>query len=222
MPAISKVFEAIVFQQVYDYLTSNDLLYTSQYGFRKLHSTELATLELTDRINYSLDNNEIPLAIFLDLSKAFDTIDHTILLHKLEYYGIHGSSLSWFQIYLTNRYQYVEINVYSSPLLPITIGVPQGSILGPLLFIIYMNDIHEVTDKFHSMLYADDTSLEAPLCSFATPLNASNKHILSKNINSELKSIHDWLCINKLSLNVKKTKMMIFHYRQRNIKKLHT
>ena len=138
MPAISKVFEKVAYIQLYNYLKDNELLYQSQYGFRQLHSTELATLELTDKIYMSLDDKKIPLAIFLDLSKAFDTIDHSILLYKLKHYGIQGSALNWFKSYLTNRKQHVEFNDKTSKSKVIETGVPRGSILGPLLFIIYI------------------------------------------------------------------------------------
>ena len=218
LPAISKIFEKVAYIQVYKYFTDNKLFYKSQYGFRQLHSTELAALEITDKIYIDLDNKKIPLAIFLDLSKAFDTIDHDILLYKLNYYGIKGIALNWFKSYLTNRKQYVEFNGKNSKIDTISTGVPQGSILGPLLFIIYMNDISKVTDKFHFTLYADDTSLNEPLCTFTPQLD--DKEALANSINNELSKICDWLALNKLSLNVKKTKMMVFHYRQRFIKNI--
>ena len=218
LPVISKVFEKVVFFQLYDYLIKNKLLYVSQYGFRKLHSTELAALEFTDKIVLNLDKGKLPLAVFLDLSKAFDTIDHSILLNKLKYYGVRGISLYWFQSYLSNRKQCVDYNGSISSFSSISTGVPQGSILGPLLFIIYMNDISTVTNKFHFTLYADDTSLVEPICTFSMGTSANTE--TSDAINSELRLITDWLCLNKLSLNAKKTKMMIFHHRQKNISKL--
>ena len=216
LPSISKVFEKVVFLQLYTYFNENNLLYDSQYGFRSLHSTEFAAIEITDKIYQNLDNKKSPLAIYLDLSKAFDTIDHSILIHKLEYYGIKGTSLKWFTSYLTNRKQYVQFNNETSSSNLISTGVPQGSILGPLLFIIYMNDIAKVTTKFHFTLYADGTSLIEPLCTFTDTI--SNRNSISEEINSELQKIFDWLSVNKLSLNVKKTKMMVFHHRQCNIK----
>ena len=170
---------------------------------------------MSDKITTHLDQGKIPLAIFLDLSKAFDTIDHTILIDKLRHYGLQGNSLNWFKSYLSNRKQYVEYNNSHSSYANVSTGVPQGSILGPLLFIIYMNDIAKVTDKFHFVLYADDTSLVEPIGTFNSNIN--DRTIVSESINRELRLITDWLSLNKLSLNAKKTKMMIFHHRQRNI-----
>ena len=218
LPIISKVFEKVVFIQLYDYLVKNKLLYDSQYGFRKFHSTELAALEFSDKIMLNLDEGKTPIAIFLDLSKAFDTIDHSILINKLKYYGVRGMSLFWFKSYLSNRKQFVQYNDSASSFSSISTGVPQGSILGPLLFIIYMNDIATVTNKFHFTLYADDTSLIEPICTFTTGTNKNSE--TSDAINTELNLITDWLCLNKLSLNAKKTKMMIFHHRQKNISKI--
>ena len=167
-----------------------------------------------------LDNKEIPIAVFLDLSKAFDTLDHSILLHKLKYYGVNGISLAWFSSYLTNRHQYVEIDGISSEPLSITTGVPQGSILGPLLFIIYMNDIHSTSSKFKFVLYADDSTLFSPLCSFSFGLTPVKTEQIANNINKELRYVTDWLSVNKLSLNASKTKFMIFHFNQKNIENI--
>ena len=145
----------------------------------------------------------------MDLSKAFDTLDHKILLHKLKYYGIKGKELDWFKSYLSNRQQFVEINGTLSDTKLITTGVPQGSVLGPLLFLIYMNDIEVVSDVFNAILFADDST-------FITTINASlSSKMLNKSfetlINNELRKIYDWLVVNKLSLNIKKTKCMLFH-----------
>ena len=166
LSSVSKVFEKAAYGQLYEYFSSHALFYDSQYGFRKYHSTDLAALELVDRIHKEIDENKIPFLVFLDLSKAFDTLDHDILLHKLQYYGITGTALDWFRSYLTERYQYVDYNGASSSMKFLTTGVPQGSILGPLLFIIYMNDIHAVSNNLNFILYADDTTLASPLCSF--------------------------------------------------------
>ena len=221
LPAFSKIFEKAVFIQLCEYFNKSNLLYKSQCGFRTLHSTELASLEIIDIIGKDLDNGKWPIVVFLHLSKAFDTLDHTILLDKLLYYGIRGTELAWFKSYLTNRTQFVSYNGTNSHTLSITTGVPQGSILGPSLFIIYINDIHNANSKFHAVLFADDTNLTSTLCSFDVNIdNNCNSLQPSTNINKELKNIQIWLEINKLSLNVKKTKFMIFHHKQRNIENL--
>ena len=214
LSTLSKVFERVVFEQMYEYLNSNNLLYQSQYGFRKDHSTELASTELIDRICKVMDKGETPFSIFLDLSKAFDMLDHDILLTKLRHYGIVGTPLIWFKSYLTNRAQYVEINGTCSNLLSIGKGVPQGSFLGPLLFIIFINDIHRSSKEFKFITYADDTTLFSSLSSFIPDSNRSMANA-SETINSEINKVTDWLIVNKLSLNVNKTKFMVFHYYQR-------
>ena len=134
LPAISKLLEKILALQLSSYFEKNNFLLDNQYGFRPKHNTEHAALELIDRIINKMDTNEIPLNIFIDLSKAFDTIDRTILLTKLKYYGLNGSTLNLFQRYLNNRKQYTEIEDTTSTILRIHVGVPQGSILGPILY----------------------------------------------------------------------------------------
>ena len=204
----------MAFNQLYTYLTSNDLLYESQCGFRKHHSTELAALEFTDRIKKEMDAKKIPFSIFLDLSKAFDTLDHSVLLSKLQYHGIRDTALNWFKSYLSNRTQCVDCDGISFSIRVIETGVPQGSVLGPLLFIIYMNDIYTVSDNLNFILYADDTTLSSPMCSFSSGCDGDVERV-SILINLEWNKIANWLAMNKLSLNVQKTKLMIFHYRQR-------
>ena len=213
LSSISKFFERIVFNQLYDYFSSNGILYERQYGYRELHSTELAALEFTGRISQEMDAEKIPFSIFLDLFKAFDTLDHNVLLLKLDYYGIKDTALNWFKSYLTNRTQYVDCNGISFSEKSKRVCVPQGSILGPLLFIIYRNDIHTVSDNMNFILYANDTALSSPMCSF-TRWCDGNIDIISNLINSEFIKIADWLAVNKLSLNVQQT-TSIFHYRQR-------
>ena len=145
LSSISKIFERVAFNQLYDYLTFNGLLYESQYGLRKYHSTELAALEFMDIIRKEMDTKKIPSSVFLDLSKAIDTLDHTILLTKLHYYGVRDAALNYFKSYLSKRTQYYECNGCSSSIREIETCVPQGSIVGPLLFMIYMTDIHTVS-----------------------------------------------------------------------------
>ena len=212
LPVLSKIFEKIVYNQLLSYFTKNNLFYFSQYGFRPNHSTEFAVLELTDLLYKKLDNNQNPVAIFMDLSKAFDTINHSILLHKLQYYGLSNTELHWFQSYLNDRKQFVMLENASSSLLNISTGVPQGSILGPLLFLIYVNDLHLSCDA-KTIMYADDTCLLLP---FYMNSN-SNNNIQTQYINNKLFSVFQWLCANKLSLNTEKTKYMLFHFKQKQI-----
>ena len=153
-----------------------------------------------------MDKNQFSVGIFLDLSKAFDTIDHNILLEKLQIYGVRGVALQWFKSYLLNRQQCVAINNEFSAYTTITCGVPQGSILGPLLFIIYINDLVNSSKLFKFVMFADDTNL------FYSHKNLDN---LVATVNQELQKISLWLRINKLSLNIKKTHFILFHFRQK-------
>ena len=210
--ALSKVFERAAYNQLSDYFKDNNLFYEHQYGFREQHSTEQASLELIDRVLFDLDKKKNPVVIYMDLSKAFDTLDHKILLHKLKYYGIDGTALKWFSSYLSNRFQYVKIESLTSEMAPITTGVPQGSILGPLLFLIYMNDIPSASDIFKFILFADDTSLKSFINSKLPGFSIESS---TRIFNIELQKVNDWLAVNKLSLNVKKTKFMLFHTTQK-------
>ena len=197
---VSKILERAVHDQLYTYLTSNSILHPSQSGFRSGHSTNTALLDVSDFILENMNEGRATAAIFLDLKKAFDTVNHDILISKLHFYGIKGSALNWFISYLTNRSQIVTINSHFSDPQNINIGVPQGSILGPLLFIIYVNSLPDsVTCK--CIMYADDTTL---LCSSSDPIS------LQSDLTSSLTSIANWFEVNKLTLNVKKTKLMIF------------
>ena len=182
----------------------------------------LASLELIDTVFQHLDAGKLPLSKFIDLSKAFDTLNHFILLDKLKFYGPSNTSLSWFGSYLYQRQQFVELDDTISRTAIINTGVPQGSILGPLLFIIYMNDIHMASKNFNAILYADDTNLINPLCSFNSSLPVKNKDLehVSEQMNIELATIQEWLNVNELILNVSKTKFMIFHHHQRNIEQI--
>ena len=214
LSSLSKILEKCVFDQVYSYFEENKLFYCSQYGYRKCHSTDYACVDRVDKIMLDLDKGETPLCFFLDLSKAFDTLNHNILLSKLRYYGIDERVIKWFRSYLSDRSQYVEIDNVSSSIKSTNTGVPQGSILGPLLFIIYVNDINSASSKFEAILYADDTSLNSIIKVFSNSTNTS------VTINNELILIYDWLNANKLSLNISKTKYMYFRYPQRRANSL--
>ena len=156
----SKIYEKVVYKRVYSYLEKFSLLYCKQFGFRTKHSTVDALVEFTEKVRFNRTTNEVR-SFFLDLSKAFDTIDHNLLIRKLENYGIRGNSLNWFKSYLKGRIQRVKLNNVSSGWEEIVCGVPQGSILGPLLFIIYVNDMPLVCRHLEAILFADDTNLSA-------------------------------------------------------------
>ena len=202
LPVFSKVLEKVVYSRLYKFITQRALLTLCQYGFREDLSTEMAILELQDRIASSVGSKQCCAGIFLDLSKAFDTLDHQILLMKLHSYGIRGIALDWFRDYLSDRSQYVEINGTPSTLQHITCGVPQGSILGPLLFLLYINDLPVISKIGSNILFADDTNIL---------YTAQNYHILQQKINADLKDLSIWFRVNKLSVNETKTKCVVFY-----------
>ena len=192
---LSKVFEKVMYNRLISFLEREKILYEKQFGFRKKHSTYMALMILIDKLIKSLEKGEYILGIFLDFSKAFDTVDHSILITKLNHYGIRGIALDWFVSYLNNRKQFVTYNGVRSSMKTVKCGVPQGSILGPILFLLYINDLASICKKTLPFLFADDTNLF--IC-------GDNPDEMVSDLNSELEDISSWLKTNKLSLNVKK------------------
>lgn len=207
LPIVSKIFEKIIYKKVYSYLETKTYLYNKQYGFRSKKSTTQAILNHLQYIYSNIDEGNFVFSVFLDFRKAFDCVDHDILLSKLNCYGIRGLALNWFRSYLTNRKQYVVIGNAKSELLNINHGVPQGSVLGPLLFLIFINDIVKSTALFDFILFADDSTL-------STSYPSVNQLNITETINDELQRVSNWLKANKLCINIDKTKYMLFSYRK--------
>ena len=208
LSVFSKLFEKLIHKRLLSYLCHNDIISQKQFGFRPRYSTYMALIDFCDKIANAFENKQFLIGIFLDLSKAFDCINHDILIHKLRYYGIRGTALDWFKSYLHNRKQYVNINGYSSPIQITNIGVPQGSVLGPLLFIMYINDLQFTSNILDSVFYADDSNF------FITGNNIQN---VCEILNNELCKINQWFLANKLKLNTDKTSCMVFHTRNKFI-----
>ena len=199
--SLSKILESIMYSRLIDHLTSHHILIPQQFGFRKNHSPQMALVSLVNKIIEKIDSKEYVIGLFLDLSKAFDSMNHEILLNKLEHYGIRGSSLLWFKSYLHNRTQYLIVNNCKSDLIDLSTGVPQGSILGPLLFLISVNDIVNCSSLLSYVLFADDCNA----------LNSDQNLIdLILSTNLELVKLGEWFIANRYLVNMKKTHFLLF------------
>ena len=195
----SKIFERHIYKNLLSFITKHQILYNYQYGFRQNSSTEIAVTQVVESLVHKVEQNDIVCAIFLDLAKAFDTVDHSILISKLCHYGIRGKPLMLLENYLSNRHQVTAANTCKSSPTVIKCGVPQGSILGPLLFLLYINDLPNCC-LFEVKLFADDACLI---------LNNKCHQLLEITANNELNKVNEWMQANKLTVNYKKTKYMI-------------
>ena len=201
MPQFSKILEQFFSGKLDAFIEKESILNESKYGFRSNRSTSMALLELIEEMTSAVDNKKCTIGVFIDLKKAFDTIDHKLLLTKLEHYGIRGVAYDWIKSYLCERKQYVSVNSCNSEAMSVVCGVPQGSILGPKLFILYVNDICNVSSLLRFVLFADDTNIF---------LSGDDVKEISKTLSKQLDKLNSWFAVNTLSLNVSKTNYMIF------------
>ena len=191
-----------MYNRLYKHLLNNNILYKKQFGFQENHSTDHAIIQLVDQISNNFEKNHLTLGVFMDFSKTFDTVDDVILIKKLDHYGVTGRNLLWFKSYLNNRRQFIIHDNSNTFLANVLCGIPQGSILDPLLFLLHINVLPNVSPVLDPIMYADDTNL----------LYSNNDiETLFSTINMELEKVSEWFKTNKLSLNVKKTNYTLFH-----------
>ena len=198
---LSKIFERIMDKRIRSFFDRNSIISDNQFGFRKLFSTNDAILRFTDEVYNVFNSGRYMIAVFIDLSKAFDTVCHKILLRKLEYAGVRGRAWCWFRSYLSGRRQYVDVGGCRSATLEVSTGVPQGSILGPLLFNLYINDMSSASRNVRYVHFADDTTLF---------IVGDDPNDMARTLNAELHQLDLWLQCNRLSLNLDKTSFMLF------------
>ena len=199
--SIAKIFEKVVRTRLMGFLSRYKILSRNQFGFRQFHSTNHAMIKVLDETLLGLDDSDFKTGtIFLDISKAFDCVNYPILFHKLNHYGIRGVVLNWFKSFLHNRSQYVEVNGEKSHPYSPKLGIPQGSVLGPILFLLYTNDVSSASTKFSFSIFADDTSL----------LLKVDRNDYDNTLSAELTKVMDWFFSNQLLLNHEKTQYMFF------------
>jgi len=207
LPFFAKIFEKLMYERLSNFLDKTNVIYPSQHGFQAGRSPSMPLLSIQDKISEAIENNEYSLGVFFDLAKAFDTVNHNILLKKLNNYGIRGVQLEWFASYLANRSQMVYCNGAYSIMRTVRFGVPQGSNLGPILFLIFINDLPSASQLMYFVLFADDTNVFYSNSSLTS---------LYQIVNTELIKIANWFQANKLSLNLDKTNYILFRSHRKN------
>ena len=208
LSCFNRIFEKLVYKRMKCFIDKTNILYPSQYGFRPGHSTEHAILDIVNAIQSNMDKGSFSRGVFIDLKKAFDTVDHNILFKKLDFYGFRGMTQDWFESYLRERTQVTIVGQNTSNKMNITCGVPQGSVLGPLLFLLYVNDICSSSKTLKFYLFSDDTNIL---------LSNKNLKSLENTMNIELNKVYQWLISNKLTLNLKKSNFVIFRPYQKRL-----
>ena len=201
LPILSRVCERVAHLQFIDFLHFNDVIHHLQSGNRKLHSTEAALLRFTDKLLNNMDQKKISVIVLFDMSKAFDSIRHDLIIRKLRKAGVSESACAWFESYLSQRQQVVKFQNTASDPLPLTVGVPQGSIMGPVLFTLYGNDLFRVPKHCEPLVYVDDTKL-------FLGFPASELDDVISAVNENLKQISIWCGRNSLPINPDKTKLL--------------
>ena len=201
LPVVSKLLERAVHHQLYSFCNEHKLLSPFQCGFRSNHSTEFAAVAFSDYVRRGMDQGLLTGAVFIDLRKAFDSVDHDLLISKLQSYGLKNIELNWFKSYLLDRKQVVRIGTETSDYCTITSGVPQGSILGPLLFVLFINDLPNVLTKCRILMYADDTVMY---------FSAADSQVIADTLTNELLLVNKWLIDNNLFMHEGKTECMLF------------
>ena len=202
LPVLSKILERHVTKSLTNYLNENNLIFKYQSAFRENHSTETALIKLTDELLFNMDNDKVTGMISIDLKKAFDLVSHEILLQKLQIYGLSDSAVKWFHFYLSDRQQCVKVNGCTSSLLPINQGIPQGTIVGPMLFLIFISDAPLYVQNSNMNIYAYDATL-------ISSSRWDNISPMNNNIQKDLDNIQQWAIMNKMIINEKKTKSVL-------------
>ena len=200
--------EKLIYSRIYSYLVKKELIYSKQFGFRSNHSTNHAIISITEHIRNLLDNGQYVCGIFVDLEKAVDTVNHTVLCEKLNFYGLRGNVNNLLKSYLSNWKQYVSLKGFDSEVRDITCGVPQGSSLGLLLLLLYINDFRLCLSETSSGHFADDTFIL---------YNSMKPKTIETIVHTELKRVVKWLRLNRLSLNAGKTELIFFHSMRRTL-----